>query len=111
MRKWYKEYGVDTADPEKLLRENLVKVARATTPIAAFATQKFAIEQVPSLVEAWKQGKDPWIAGGIMVLSMLEQTVGSDKFNQVLQEYQLSRQKIIEPSLSTDSPDAELDKD
>jgi hypothetical protein len=111
MRKWYKEYGVDTADPEKLLRENLVKVARATTPIAAFATQKFAIEQVPSLVEAWKQGKDLWIAGGIMVLSMLEQTVGSHKFNQLLQEYQLTRQGIIEPSLAEDNLDAKAEKD
>ena len=111
MRKWYNEYGVDTADPEKLLRENLVKVARATTPIAAFATQKFAIEQVPNLVEAWKQGKDLWIAGGMMVLSMLEQTVGSDKFNQLLQEYHLTRHKIIDPSLAEDKLDAESGKD
>jgi hypothetical protein len=111
MRKWYKEYGGDTADPEKLLRENLVKVARATTPIAAFATQKFAIEQVPSLVEAGKQGKDLWIAGGIMVLSILEQTVGSDKFNQLLQEYQLTRQGTISPALAEDNPNAESEKD
>lgn len=111
MRKWYKEYGVDTADPEKLLRENLVKVARATTPIAAFATQKFAIEQVPNLVEAWKQGKDLWIAGGMMVLSMLEQTVGSDKFSQLIQEYQLTRQGRSESSLAEANMDAESGKD
>ena len=95
MRKWYQEYGVDAVDPEKLLKENLIKVARATTPIAAFATQKYAIEQVPALVEAWKQGQDPWTAGGIMVLSMLEQTVGTDKFNQLLEEYQKTRNGSI----------------
>lgn len=100
MRKWYQEYGVDAIDPEKLLKENLVKVARATTPIAAFATQKYAIEQVPNLVEACKQGKDPWIAGGIMVLSMLEQTVGSEKFNQLLNEYQKSRKGSIGPGMA-----------
>ncbi len=95
MRKWYQEFGLDAADPEKLLRENLVKVARATTPVAAFATQKFAIEQVPALVDAWKQGKDPWIAGGVMVLSMLEQTVGSEKFNQIIEEYKKNRKGDI----------------
>ncbi len=100
MRKWYQEYGVDAIDPEKLMKENLVKVARATTPIAAFATQKYAIEQVPALVEAWKQGKDPWTAGGIMVLSMLEQTVGTEKFNQLLEEYQKSRIGLITPGMA-----------
>ena len=110
MRKWYQEYGIDAEDPERLLRENLVKVARATTPIAAFATQKFAVEQVPSLVEAWEQGKDPWIAGGIMVLSMLEQTIGSDKFNQLLKEYQLTRRKTIAPTFREDNTDAESAK-
>jgi len=100
MRKWYKEYGVDTADPEKLLRENLVKVARAATPMAAFATQKYVVEQVPALVEAWKQGKNPWTAGGIMVLSMLEQTVGTEKFNQLLEEYQKSRTGLITPGMA-----------
>ena len=111
MRKWYQEYGIDAGDPERLLRENLVKVARATTPIAAFATQKFAVEQVPYLVEAWKQGKDPWIAGGIMVLSMLEQTIGSHKFNQLVKEYQLTRQGIIAPTLAEENPDTESEKD
>ncbi len=111
MRKWYQEFGVDAADPEKLLRENLVKVARATTPIAAFATQKYAIEQVPALVEAWKQGKDPWTAGGIMVLSMLEQTVGTEKFDQILDEYQKSRKGIIAPSMTEGNLQTNLGKD
>jgi len=100
MRKWYQEYGIDAVDPEKLLKENLVKVARATTPIAAFATQKYAIEQVPNLVEAWKQGKDPWTAGGIMVLSMLEETVGTEKFNQILEEYRKTQKGTIEPTMT-----------
>jgi len=42
MRKWYSRgFGVDAVDPEKLLTENLVKVARATTLNAVFTTQKF----------------------------------------------------------------------
>jgi len=103
MRKWYQEFGVDASDPEKLLKENLIKVARATTPIAAFATQKYAIEQVPALVEAWKQGQDPWTAGGIMMLSLLEQTVGTEKFDQILDEYQKSRKGSIVPGMAEEN--------
>ena len=111
MRKWYQEYGIDAVDPEKLLKENLVKVARATTPIAAFATQKYAIEQVPNLVEAWKQGKDPWTAGGIMVLSMLEETVGTEKFNQILEEYHKTRKGAIAPTMTEENPDTKPEED
>ena len=111
MRKWYQEYGVDAVDPEKLLKENLIKVARATTPIAAFATQKYAIEQVPALVEAWKQGQDPWTAGGIMVLSMLEQTVGTDKFNQLLEEYQKTRNGSIGTGMAEENLKPEPEKE
>ena len=111
MRKWYQEYGIDAVDPEKLLKENLVKVARATTPIAAFATQKYAIEQVPNLVEAWKQGKDPWTAGGIMVLSMLEETVGTEKFNQILEEYHKTRKGAIAPTMTEEHPDTKPEED
>jgi len=110
MRKWYQEFGVDAADPEKLLRENLVKVARATTPVAAFATQKFAVEQVPALVDAWKQGKDPWIAGGVMVLSMLEQTVGSDKFNAILSEFQKTRKGRVASAMAESNGSAKTYK-
>ena len=111
MRKWYQEYGVDAVDPEKLLKENLIKVARATTPIAAFATQKYAIEQVPALVEAWKQGQDPWTAGGIMVLSMLEQTVGTDNFNQLLEEYQKTRNGSIGTGMAEENLKPEPEKE
>jgi len=111
MRKWYQEYGIDAVDPEKLLKENLVKVARATTPIAAFATQKYAIEQVPNLVEAWKQGKDPWTAGGIMVLSMLEETVGTEKFSQILEEYHKTRKGTIAPTMTEENPDTKPEED
>jgi hypothetical protein len=110
MRKWYQEFGVDAADPEKLLRENLLKVARATTPVAAFTTQKYAIEQVPALVDAWKQGKDPWIAGGVMVLSMLEQTVGSEKFNEILNDYQTTRKGDITPTMTDNGVNSEQSK-
>jgi len=90
MRKWYQEYGVDASDPEKLLKENLIKVARATTPIAAFATQKYAIEQV---------------------LSMLEQTVGTEKFNQLLEEYQKSRTGCIAPGMAEGNLKPEPEKE
>ena len=110
MRKWFDEYGADEADPERLLKENLIKVARATTPLAAFATQKYVIEQVPALVEAWKQGKDPWIAGGVMMLSTLEQTVGSERFNQILDEYQKTRKGTITPAMAEENPSEENGK-
>lgn len=111
MRKWFQEFGVDAVDTERLIRESLVKVARATTPVAAFATQKYVIEQVPSLVEAWKQGKDPWTAGGVMVLSMLEQTVGSERFDQILAEYQKNRKKIIIQGMAEDTTSKKPVKD
>jgi hypothetical protein len=111
MRKWYQEFGMDAVDPEKLLRENLVKVARATTLNAVFTTQKFAVEQVPTLVEAWKQGKDPWTAGGIMVLSLLEQTVGTKKFNQILVEYQKTRKGNITSAIAESEVQLEQSKE
>ena len=111
MRKWYQEFGVDAVDPEKLLRENLVKVARATTLNAVFTTQKFAVEQVPTLVEAWKQGKDPWTAGGIMVLSLLEQTVGTKKFNQIFVEYQKTRKGNIAAAIAESDVQQEQSKE
>jgi hypothetical protein len=99
MRDWYKELG-GAGDPERLLRENMIRVARAATPWAAFATQKNLVEQVPGLVDAWKEGKDPWIFGGIMVLSMLEQTTGTEAFDKILEEYQQVRQGKIAPGIS-----------
>jgi hypothetical protein len=99
MRDWFSEFGGDPEDPEKILRENLVKIARATTPLAAFATQKYLLEQVPNLVEAWEQGKDPWTAGGMMVLSILETTVGTDKFNQIQEEYRNTHRDDISPKM------------
>ncbi len=99
MRTWFQELGAEE-DPEKILRENLVKVARATAPMAAFATQKFVVEQVPGLVEAWKEGKDPWTAGGVMVLSILEQTVGTERFNRIIEEYLRTRKGEIAPAMA-----------
>jgi hypothetical protein len=103
MRKWYEEFGIDAVDPEKLLKENLVKVARATTTMAAFTSQKFMVEQVPTLVEAWKKGEDPWIAGGIMVLRMLEQTVGTAKFDLILEKYQKTRIEKVTSAMAEDN--------
>jgi len=68
--------------------------------LAAFATQKYLLEQVPNLVEAWEQGKDPWTAGGMMVLSILETTVGTEKFNQILEEYRNIHKDDISPKMA-----------
>jgi hypothetical protein len=94
MREWYKELG-GASDPERLLKENLIKVARATIPIAAFTTQKSVIEQVPNLVQALDEGKDPQVAGGVMILSLLEQMVGSKSFDEILLEYKKQRKGDI----------------
>ena len=105
MRKWYKEFG-GSSDPERLLRENLIKVARATTPIAAFTAQKYAMEQVPNLVEAWREGKDPWVAGGVMILSMLEETAGTEVFGKILEEYQKMRRGKLSAGMGEPGSDA-----
>lgn len=107
MRKWYSEFG-GTNDPERLLRENLIKVAQATTPIAAFTAQKYAMEQVPTLVEAWKEGKNPWVAGGIMILSMLEQTSGTEVFEEILEEYQKMRKGKLSAGMG--EPEKSIEK-
>ena len=88
MRNWYREYGGVSISTEKLLRESLIKVARNTAPLVAFATQQVAVEQgIPALAEAFQRNKDPRIVGGVLILSMLEQTVG-DKFDEVIRIYQ-----------------------
>jgi len=109
MRDWYKELGGGSADPERLLRESLVQVARATTPLAAFAAQKLAIQQVvPELVEAWRKGESPWIAGGTMIVSMLEQTVGSDTYDAIIRRYQQIREERGEKLVSLKDQEALL---
>ncbi len=93
MRDWYKEWGAGPSDPEMLMRQTLINTVRAATPAAAFATQRIAVEQgVPALIQAWQQGKDPRIAGGVMILSILEQQVGSEIYDKVVSEYQRIRE-------------------
>ena len=93
MRNWYKEYGGGLILGEKLLRESLVKMARDSMPVAAFAAQQLAIEQgIPALVEAFQRKEDPLVAGGLMILSMLEQTVGK-KYDEIVRQYQEMRER------------------
>jgi len=108
MREWYKELG-GASDPEQLLKENLIKVARAAIPIAAFTTNKSVMEQVPNLVQAVGEGKDPQVAGGVMMLSLLEEMVGSKSFDEIVLEYQKHRKGDItgwmnEPGRDTTPP-------
>lgn len=95
MRDWYKEWGAGPSDPEMLMRQTLINTVRAAAPAAAFAIQKIAIEQgVPALMEAWQQGKDPQVAGGVMILSMLEKQLGSEIYDKAVNEYQRMRENM-----------------
>ena len=61
--------------------------------MAAFAAQQLAIEQgIPALVEAFQRKEDPLVAGGLMILSMLEQTVGK-KYDEIVRQYQEMRER------------------
>lgn len=99
MRDWYMEMGVSSADPERVLRERLLQVTRATTPFAIFTAQKQLFQKgIPELVEAWGRNEDPWIAGGTMVLSMLEQTVGAETYDEITRRYEkVRRQRKEQP--------------
>jgi hypothetical protein len=97
MRDWFHELGGAASDPDRILRERLVQVTKATTPFAIFSAQKLLFEQgIPELVKAWGQGEDPWIAGGTMLLSMLEQTVGSETYNKIIKQYEQIREQRAE---------------
>ena len=92
MRTWFEKFSGNATDPERRLKENLIQVVRDSTPLAAFTGQKLLVQQVPKLVEAWQRGDDPWIAGGMMILSQLEETVGSDLFDDIIARYQQTRE-------------------
>ncbi len=97
MRDWFNEMGGAASDPDRILKERLVQVTKATTPFAIFSAQKLLFEQgIPELVKAWGQGEDPWIAGGTMMLSMLEQTVGSETYNKIIKQYEQIREQRTE---------------
>jgi len=91
MREWCKEFGGGANEPEKILRQTLVEMAKASTPWAAFTTQKFVIDQVSTIVDAWKRGERPWIVGGIIIMSVFEEMVGSDMFEEILRRYEEGR--------------------
>ncbi len=92
MRTWWEKFGGSLTDPERILRQNLIEVVRDTTPLAAFTGQKMLVQKVPELVQAFQRGDDPWIAGGVMVLAQLEETVGSDLYDEIIARYQQSRE-------------------
>lgn len=94
MRSWYKYYGGGTTDKDRLVRETLIKVARDSTPAAAFQTQQFTIQQgIPALFDWYQRIKDPYIAGVVMILSTLEQMAGSELYEKGIKVYQQERER------------------
>lgn len=104
MRTWYKEYGGGSIDPEKMLREALIKVVRGLTPMVAFSTQEWAIQQIPTLMKAREQNIDPKVAWGIMILDMLEETVGRDAYDEIVSGYQKTRDARKEEDNKSERP-------
>mgnify|MGYP001138201896 CR=1 FL=1 len=94
MRNWYREYGGGTIDPEKLLRESLIKMVRDSTPVLALAAQQNVIERgIPRLLQAFErrgtkyvQKEDPAVVIGLFLLSYMEESLG-EKFDEVLRRY------------------------
>lgn len=92
MRSWYKYYGGGTTDKDRLVRETLVKIARDSTPAVAFQTQQYTLQQgIPTLLDYYYQLKDPHLAGAVMMLSLLEQMVGSEVYEKGIEVYQQER--------------------
>ncbi|MCL0090199.1 hypothetical protein M1O54_07635 [Dehalococcoidia bacterium] len=91
MREWCKEFGGGSNEPESILRQTLVEMTKASAPWAAFTTQKFVIDQVSTIVDAWKRGEKPWIVGGIIIMSVFEEMVGSEMFDEILRRYEEGR--------------------
>ncbi|RLC94453.1 MAG: hypothetical protein DRI40_07450 [Chloroflexi bacterium] len=91
MREWQREFGDGPTDPERVVREALVSATRAATPLAVFMSQKALLEKIPSLVEAIRSGDDPWVAGGVMILTILEETAGKEAFEKSLARYLAGR--------------------
>jgi len=94
MRSWYYEYDGASIDLEKMLREALIKAARDSIPAAALATHQLASQQgIPALLKALRQNKDPCVAGVVMILSTLEQMVGSEVYEKGIKEYRQERKR------------------
>lgn len=94
MRSWYHEYDGGSIDLEKMLREALIKAARESIPAAALATHQLALQQgMPALLKALRQNKDPCVAGVVMILSTLEQMVGSEVYEKGIRKYQQERKR------------------
>ena len=36
------------------------------------------------MVDAWKRGEKPWIVGGIIIMSVFEEMVGSEMLDEIL---------------------------
>lgn len=98
MRTWCKEYGGRSIDSEKMLREALVKAARHSTISEALTIQQIAIKHgiehaALLLGKAWQDNADPWVGGGIVILSTLEHLMGSDNYDKMISGYQGIREE------------------
>lgn len=104
MRKWYKEWGASPSDQETFLKQTMLNTARAAIPAAAYATEKFAIEQgIPELMKALNDSEDPQIAIGMMILSMLEKQLGREIFDNAVSKYQRTRENSSETQITRTS--------
>jgi len=94
MRSWYYEYDGASIDLEMMLREALIKATRDSIPAVALATQQFTLQQgIPALLKALRRNKDPNVAGIIMILSTLEQMVGSKLYEKGIAKYEQERKR------------------
>jgi len=92
MRNWYYQYGGGSIGTEETVREALIKAARESIPVVAVATQQIAVQQgIPVFLKALRQHRDPGVAGVVMILSTLEQMVGSEAFEKGMEKYQRKR--------------------
>ena len=92
MRNWYHQYGGSSTGVEETVREALIKAARESIPVVAVATQQIAVQQgIPVLLKALRQHRDPGVAGVVMILSTLEQMVGSEAYEKGVEKYQRRR--------------------
>lgn len=92
MRTWYHQYGGGSIGTEETVREALIKAARESIPVVAVATHQLAVQQgIPVFLKALRQHRDPGVAGVVMILSTLEQMVGSEAFEKGMEKYQRKR--------------------
>ena len=101
MRAWLVYYrALRGTDQDRMVRETLVKIARDSTPIAAFQTLQFTVQEgIPTLMDWYRQTGDPYVAGVVTVLCTLEKIVGSKLYDEGTKVYQQERERKAESAI------------